>query len=89
MAQVTLAATVEATNWELNPNLVADLIWVVATPEHGLEHLHAVTQPGRIDVVVFHLAVDTAMARHASRRLCQLAISTSPQLYGWRITSPP
>lgn len=88
MARVTLTATEEAPNQEIDPNLVTDLIWALARPEHSLEHLHTVTRPGRIDIIAFHLAADTPAAHNAGRRLCQLAITTSPQLSGWRISPP-
>ncbi|MGW3468173.1 hypothetical protein ACWDKQ_06805 [Saccharopolyspora sp. NPDC000995] len=86
MAHTTLTATSMALNREINSSLVVDLIWVMAGTEYGLEYLHAVTQPGRIDIIAFCLVTDTRAAHRAGRRMCQDAITASPQLRGWRIS---
>jgi hypothetical protein len=87
MATVALTATDEAPNRDIDPKLVTGIIWALAGLEHALEHVHAISHPGRIDIVVFHLVSNGATARFIGHRLCQLAITTSPQLSGWRICS--
>ena len=85
MALVTMTAT--GNRADVDANLVADLLWALAEPGHRLEHVHAKAGPGRADLVLFHLAADATAGVTAGERLCRLAVSTSPHLRGWRVSS--
>ncbi len=87
MARVTLDATGESAFTDIDADVVADLLWALAEPVSRLEHVHAASGKGRVDLVFFHLAADPGQAADASERLCHLAISISPRLRGWRVSS--
>nr|WP_157528726.1 hypothetical protein [Kibdelosporangium sp. MJ126-NF4]CEL20151.1 hypothetical protein [Kibdelosporangium sp. MJ126-NF4] len=87
MALVTMTATRRSARADIDANLVADLLWALAEPSHHLEHVHAKSVPGRVDLVLFHLTADAPAAATAARQLCRLAVSTSPRLRGWQVSS--
>lgn len=87
MARVALDATRESVFPDIDADVVADLLWALAEPENRLEHVHAISAKGRVELVFFHLVTDPGQAADASERLCRLAIATSPRLRGWRVAS--
>lgn len=83
MASVTLAASGEATHRELDPHLLVDLLWALAEPGLGIEHMRVATSPGRIEVVFFSTAPDAHSVAVTGIHLCETAASSAPQLRGW------
>ncbi|SDZ35341.1 hypothetical protein SAMN05421504_113101 [Amycolatopsis xylanica] len=85
MASVALAATGGARHHDMTADVVVDLLWALAEPDSGLEHVRAATSPGRVDVILFSIAENALSAAEAGARLCELATTTAPQFEGWRI----
>ncbi|WIX97814.1 hypothetical protein QRX60_27405 [Amycolatopsis mongoliensis] len=85
MTTVALAATEGAPQRRLDSNLVVDLLWALAAPELGIQHLRVVTGPGRIRLVVFSVAADARSGALAGKSLCENAIRSAPQLRGWYV----
>jgi hypothetical protein len=68
----------------LSPEIITDILWGVALPSDGLEHVRA--RPGperRIDVVIFHRTDPVPEGRENGLALCQRAIDIAPALKGW------
>lgn len=85
MASVALAASGEARHRELDPNLVVDLLWALAEPGLGIEHMRVTTGPGHIEVVFFSAAPDAQSVAVTGIHLCETATSSAPQLQGWYV----
>ncbi|MGW5717864.1 hypothetical protein ACWEVP_16990 [Amycolatopsis sp. NPDC003865] len=83
MTGVALAATEEAPHQHLDPALLVDLLWALATPEMGIQHLRAATAPGKARLIIFCTAADPHSGASAGRRLCEGVVGSAPQLRGW------
>lgn len=89
MAALTLIATEAATRHWLQPQIVVDILWAMATPADRLEHLHSKSISNRIDLTLFHRTTNPTEAQAAAVRLCQRALEHSPSLQGWALYEPP
>ncbi|MEU4677893.1 hypothetical protein [Micromonospora sp. NPDC023737] len=69
----------------LTPAVVTDLLWPHATPADAVQHLHACVGTGRIEVAVFTLAVDQAVADITAYVVCLRAVERIPVLRRWRV----
>jgi hypothetical protein len=68
----------------LSPEIVADILWAVALPADGLEHVRARHGPGgQIDLAIFHRTDLVAQNPEDCLALCRRAIATAPALTGW------
>lgn len=85
MTGAALAATDQAPHQHLDRALLVDLLWALATPEFGIQHLWAATEPGRARLIIFADGVDEHSAALAGRRLCEAAVGSAPQLRGWYV----
>lgn len=88
MASVALAASDEARQRELDPHVLVDLLWALADPGLGIEHMRAAAGPGQIEIIFFSTASDAQAASRISNRLCEKATTSAPQLRGWYVVAP-
>ncbi|MFE9454484.1 hypothetical protein [Streptomyces sp. NPDC006739] len=89
MARATLVAGGEAPQPDLDSGIITDILWTTAHPGEGLEHIHARTAAGRVDVTFFHRAESPSAALAAAGSICRRALTSSPALRGWQITPSP
>lgn len=89
MATVTLIATRNAACGILDPGVVTDILWMVASPDDGLEHVHSHSAARRIDLTLFHRSRSHRDATRAATRLCERAIRHAPALRGWALAGGP
>ncbi|MFD6076165.1 hypothetical protein ACFWG5_11360 [Streptomyces hydrogenans] len=89
MATATLVATDAATHRDLEAATVTDIVWASAMTEDDLEHVHASSTSGRIELTFFHRTRNPAEAISAAWEICLRALNSSPSLAHWRITSAP
>ncbi|WP_405009834.1 hypothetical protein [Kitasatospora sp. NBC_01539] len=85
MSTATLVADWRAASTHVAPALVTDILWAAARPGDGLEHVHALTMPGRMELTFFHCAPSLEKALGSAGRLCRRALDSSPALSHWRI----
>jgi hypothetical protein len=66
------------------PPGLADILWAVARPVDGIEHIHIAPGAGQAVITYFLRAGDDGTALSAARRVTDRAISQAPVLRGWR-----
>lgn len=89
MATATLVATDAAPHRMLEAAAVTDIVWASARPADRLEHVHAQSRPGRIELTFFHRTREPAEAVSTAGEICLRVLKTSPPLAHWRITAAP
>ncbi|MCM1971334.1 hypothetical protein [Streptomyces sp. G1] len=89
MATATLVAAREADAAKLESAVVTDIVWAAAMPADDLEHVHAKTASGRIELTFFHRTGNLADALTAAGEICRRALNSSPTLAQWRIAVTP
>ncbi|MGR4881462.1 hypothetical protein ACIPUC_18925 [Streptomyces sp. LARHCF249] len=89
MATATLVAANEAAAAKLESAVVTDIVWASAMPDDDLEHVHAKTTSGRIELTFFHRTGSLADALSAAGEICRRALNSSPTLAQWRIAVTP
>ncbi|MER5400516.1 hypothetical protein [Streptomyces sp. NPDC002599] len=89
MATATLVAAREAEAAKLESAVVTDIVWAAAMPGDDLEHVHAKTTSGRIDLTFFHQTSSPDGALFAAAEICRRALNSSPTLANWRISAGP
>ncbi|MFD0367768.1 hypothetical protein [Streptomyces sp. NPDC127114] len=89
MATATLVATDAATHRRLEAAAVTDIVWASAKPSDDLEHVHAQSTPGRIELTFFHRTRNPAEAISAAWEICLRVLNSSPSLSHWRIIATP
>ncbi|MBB1254257.1 hypothetical protein [Streptomyces alkaliterrae] len=66
------------------PPGLSDILWALASPRDGIEHIHVAPAPGRALITYFLRAADDHTALGTARLVTDRAISHSPALRGWR-----
>lgn len=86
---VTIVTLVPESDESPDPDstLVHDVIWALATPETGLQHVRVSVRTNAVDIVLFCSTQVAAHAHHAAVALCQRVCAISPLLHGWRVGS--
>ena len=88
MTTVRLRATSRA-NLEIEGAAVHDILWARATPTPGLEHVHVMVRPGRVDITIFCTLGREDEASYSAVRTCEAACRDSPVLSGWQVCHGP
>lgn len=86
MVRATLVAGGQAPYPELDFGVISDILWTAARLDDGLEHIHARTATGRIDVTFFYRAESLSAALTAAGSICRRALNSSPALRDWGIS---
>lgn len=89
MATATLVAAHEAGAAKLESATVTDIVWAAAVPSDDLEHVHAKTASGLIELTFFHRTSTLDGALSAAAEICRRALNSSPTLTQWRIAASP
>ncbi|MCP3758868.1 hypothetical protein [Streptomyces sp. TBY4] len=89
MATATLVAARENEAAKLESAVVTDIVWAAAVPADDLEHVHAKTTSGRIELTFFHRTSTLDGALSAAAEICRRALNSSPTLAQWRIAVTP
>ncbi|MEU8673468.1 hypothetical protein [Streptomyces sp. NPDC048560] len=89
MATATLVAVDDAEVARLESAVVTDIVWAAAMPDDDLEHVHAKTTSGRIELTFFHRTGSLADALSAAGAISRRALNSSPTLAQWRIAVTP
>lgn len=89
MATATLVAARETKAAKLESAVVTDIVWAAAMPADDLEHVHAKTASGRIELTFFHRTASLADALSAAGAISRRALNSSPTLASWRIAVTP
>lgn len=87
MATATLVTATDSAAEKLESAVVTDIVWAAAMPADDLEHVHAKSASGRIDLTFFHRTSSLADALSAAGEICRRALNSSPSLSQWRISS--
>ncbi|MFJ9343027.1 hypothetical protein ACIRP0_27575 [Streptomyces sp. NPDC101733] len=83
MAAIALTATPQAPHRHIDANVLTDVLWACAHPADRPEHLTALTEDGRAELVVYVLADSEQAARTAALHGVRRALDTCPLLSGW------
>jgi len=70
---------------DMSAGELSDLLWLNATTHDGIQHIHARTIGGRIEVAVFTLASEQEISDLIVERLCHRALRDVPALRGWSV----
>jgi len=85
---LTTAALMPAARAEqerLDASEVAALLWSVADPDDGLEHISVRIGDQQIEVGCFHRAATLLAANRATHRMCRRAVAAHDQLQAWDV----
>ncbi|GHJ47300.1 hypothetical protein Cs7R123_46420 [Catellatospora sp. TT07R-123] len=69
----------------LSAGELGDLLWLNVTAADGIQHIHARTVAGRIEVAVFTVASEQAISDYIVERICRRAVRVVPALRGWTV----
>lgn len=70
------------------PPGLADILWALARPLDGIEHIHVAPGPGRAVITYFLRTHDDRTALSTARNVTDRALSQAPGLRGWRRIRP-
>jgi hypothetical protein len=87
MTVVTLTRSRSDADYRADRAVIQDVVWALAEPAAGLEHIHVTTLGREIRVVLFLKAPTPDDARLAAIRLCAKACRDSPAFQGWEISA--
>jgi hypothetical protein len=65
--------------------IIADMVWLLATSDDGLEHVRARTGSHHITLVLFLKGESVHAAEAAAGRLCERLVTSVPFLAEWRV----
>jgi len=65
--------------------IIADMVWLFATSDDGLEHVRARTGSHHITLVLFLKGESDHAAEAAAGRLCERLVTAVPFLAEWRV----
>ncbi|MBV7699285.1 hypothetical protein [Streptomyces sp. TRM70350] len=65
------------------PHALADILWALARPGDGIEHIHVAPDVGSAVITYFLRAGDDRSAIATARQVTDRAISHAPALHGW------
>lgn len=65
--------------------IIADMVWLLAAADDGLEHVRARAEPHHITLVLFLKQESLDEAQETAWRMCRRLVADAPFLAGWRV----
>lgn len=88
MVTVMLHAPERDVNEPLESAVVTDLLWISATPDDGLEHIHSRLAARSACITFFVIGESLANAESSAVAICRRALLGAPALSGWQFADP-
>jgi hypothetical protein len=80
----TMTAQPGAPRRQIDVQVLIDLVWDTAVPADRIEHVSAVSRPGRVDLGLYLLAASQDEADQRAEAIAERASRTSPLLLRWK-----